>query len=273
MQKAILGAKQNGYDLLEIPLLNPEEVDVPSTNRLLAEHNLTPSASLGLRLDADISSADAECAARGEELLRSALYVANKLGVHHLCGVIYSAIDKYPGPPTAEGRDNSIRALRRIAAEAKDLGMVLCCEVINRYESNLLNTAAQAREFIEEIGADNVMIHLDTFHINIEEPGFAAAVATAGEKLAYVHIGESHRGYLGTGTIDFQEFFRSLADLGYQGPVTFESFSSRVVSPYLSTHLCVWRDLWDDSDVLATQAREFMVNQIESANKYKALQQ
>jgi D-psicose/D-tagatose/L-ribulose 3-epimerase len=60
-----------------------------------------------------------------------------------------------------------------------------------------------------------------------------------------VHIGESHRGYLGTGSIEFQPFFSALAASGYSGVITFESFSSRVVSPTLSNTLCVWRDLCD----------------------------
>lgn len=59
----------------------------------------------------------------------------------------------------------------------------------------------------------------------------------------YVHIGESHRGYLGTGSVDFGALFRALAAADYEGPLTFESFSSAVVSPSLSNTLCVWRNL------------------------------
>jgi L-ribulose-5-phosphate 3-epimerase UlaE len=121
---------------------------------------------------------------------------------------------------------------------AADKGVVLGLEVVNRYETNLVNTAAQAVELIGEIGEANVKVHLDSYHMHIEEAGLAQAVETAGSHLGYVHIGESHRGDLGTGNVDFDQLFRALAKQGYTGPITFESFSSRVVSPQLSNVLC-----------------------------------
>jgi len=85
--------------------------------------------------------------------------------------------------------------------------------------------------------------------------------------LGYFHVGESHRGYLGTGTIDFQTIFRNLADIGYEGTITFESFSSAVVDPKLSTALAVWRNLWSDGEDLATHARNFMEAELYAATK------
>lgn len=73
-----------------------------------------------------------------------------------------------------------------------------------------------------------------------------------------MHIGESHRGYLGTGNVDFDKFFVALAKIDYQGPITFESFSSEVVNLNLSNTLCVWRNLWENSDDLAQKALQFM---------------
>jgi len=83
-------------------------------------------------------------------------------------------------------------------------------------------------------------------------------VLAAGDRLGYVHIGESHRGYLGTGNVDFDSFFGALKKINYQGPVTFESFSSVVVDPALSNALRIWRNLWSDSHDLADQAIKFM---------------
>ena len=77
-----------------------------------------------------------------------------------------------------------------------------------------------------------------------------------------IHIGESHRGYLGSGTVAFDEFFGALKAQGYDGTITFESFSSQVVSPTLSNTLCIWRDLWDDSDDLVRHAREYIRSQM-----------
>ena len=88
------------------------------------------------------------------------------------------------------------------------------------------------------------------------------SVLAAKEKLGFVHIGESHRGYLGSGNVDFDTFFKALKKIGYSGPITFESFSSAVVDPALSNTLCVWRNLWSDSDDLASTALKFMKDRI-----------
>jgi D-psicose/D-tagatose/L-ribulose 3-epimerase len=77
-----------------------------------------------------------------------------------------------------------------------------------------------------------------------------------------VHIGENHRGYLGSGHLDFGAFFHALADVDYTGPITFESFSSAVVSPGLSSDLAVWRNLWSDGADLAAHARSFIAGQL-----------
>lgn len=89
-------------------------------------------------------------------------------------------------------------------------------------------------------------------------------LAAAG-RIGYVHIGESHRGYLGTGTVDFDAFFGALTRVGYTGDITFESFSSAVVEPRLSSTLAVWRNLWDDADDLARHARAFIADRIAAA--------
>ncbi len=134
--------------------------------------------------------------------------------------------------------------------------------MVNRYETNVGNTAREMLALIEQTGAD-IGVHLDSYHMNIEENGLAEPVRESGDRFRYLHIGESHRGYLGTGNVDFDELFGAVREVGYTGPVTFESFSSAVVHPDLSTMLAVWRNLWDDSRDLATHARAFMAERLE----------
>ena len=142
--------------------------------------------------------------------------------------------------------------------------MTLGIELVNRYESNLVNAADQALALIADIGAPNVTVHLDTYHMNIEEADFRQPVLACSDagRLGYVHIGESHRGYLGTGTVDFDTFFSALREVGYDGTIVFESFSSAVVAPDLSTTLAIWRNTWSDGMDLATKAREFILERI-----------
>ena len=259
---AIESTKAAGYDLIEIPLLDPWSVDVKLTQRLLEEHQLGMSASLGLSPDTDVSSEDPAVVQAGERLLRQAADVVRDLGGDYLCGVIYCNLGKYPGPPTERGRANSVQAIQRLADHAAASGISLGIEVVNRYESNLFNTARQALEFLDEVDRSNVYVHLDTYHMNIEEPDMVSPVLQCGDRLGYVHVGESHRGYLGSGSVDYAGFFRALAQVGYAGTITFESFSSTVVSPVLSNMLAIWRNLWDDSGDLARHARSFIDDQL-----------
>lgn len=85
-----------------------------------------------------------------------------------------------------------------------------------------------------------------------------APVLDAAPALRYVHIGESHRGYLGTGTVDFDTFFKALGRIDYDGPIVFESFSSAVVAPDLSRMLGIWRNLWTDNDELGAHANAYI---------------
>jgi D-psicose/D-tagatose/L-ribulose 3-epimerase len=261
---AVSKTREAGFDLIEIPLMDPEGLDVETTRKVLDEYGLAATASLGLRDDIDISSEDPDIVANGEKHLGTCLEVLSGIGGTHLVGVIYCAMKKYLAPASDLGRAHSVEAIGRLASRAEELGIRLGIEVVNRYESNLVNTSRQAVEYVERVGHDNVSVHLDTYHMNIEEPDMFSPVLTAGSRLGYVHIGESHRGYLGSGTVDFGGFFRGLAHVGYDGPVVFESFSSAVVHEDLSRMLGIWRNLWSDSEDLAAHANAFIRNELTS---------
>lgn len=250
--------KQAGFDLIEFPLMDPFAFDVTAAKSALAEHELAVSASLGLSEATDITSADPAVVAAGEELLLRAVDVVAELGGENFCGVVYSAMKKYMEPVTVEGVESSRRTIARVADHAAERGVAVSLEVVNRYETNLLNTARQALGYLAEVDRPNLGIHLDTYHMNIEESDMFAPVLDAAPALRYVHIGESHRGYLGTGTVDFDTFFKALGRIGYDGPIVFESFSSAVVAPDLSRMLGIWRNLWTDNDELGAHANAFI---------------
>jgi len=257
-RKAISGAARAGYDYIEIALLDPWQVDVALTKDLLQEFNLRAHASLGLSAGTDVTSTNPAIIANGDALLRKATDVLHAIGGTELCGVIYCALGKYPGPASKENRANSVAAMQRLADYAADKGINIDLEVVNRYETNIMNTGIEGLAFLDEVNRPNAYLHLDTYHMNIEEDGMEKSVLAAKDRLGYVHIGESHRGYLGTGNVDFAAFFNALRKINYRGPMTFESFSSEVVDPNLSNTLCVWRNLWHDSDDLAGKALNFI---------------
>lgn len=255
---AIGETKKAGFDLIEIPLMDPASFDRNLAAQLLQDHGLAATASLGLSDSTDLTSSDPVAVAAGERMLTECLEIVHAMGGTRLCGVIYSAMQKYLMPATIAGRASSAAALHRLAARAADLGIHLSLEVVNRYESNLMNTGREALIFLDEVDHPNVSVHLDTYHMNIEESDMFSPVLDAADRLGYVHIGESHRGYLGSGTVDFDSFFRGLARINYDGPVVFESFSSAVVNEDLSRVLGIWRNLWQDSGDLAAHANAFI---------------
>ena len=265
-EHAIASTKAAGYDRIEIPALDPGRIDIADTRRRLEAHGIQPGATLGLTPETDINSEDAESVERGQRVLMHALEVARGTGCDYLGGVIFSAMAKYPGPTTARARANSVAVIRELAQEARASDISVGLEFVNRYESNLLNTAEQTLDYLDEVGEPNVVVHADVYHMNIEEQDYRTPILKCGDRLGYVHVGESHRGYLGTGTIRFDEFFGALSEIGYAGPITFESFSSAVVDPTLSNTLAVWRNMWGDGMDLAVSARRFIAAGMEAAS-------
>jgi D-psicose/D-tagatose/L-ribulose 3-epimerase len=259
---AIDQTRRTGYDLLEFSLHDSINLDVNATRQQLADAGLQVTCSRGLAFDADVSSEDPDIVKRGAALLSDSLELTRRIGGTHFTGALYSALGKYGQPLTPAGRDNVVSVLRDLANQAAEHQMTLGLEICNRYETNVINTARDALRLADDIGADNVLIHLDTYHMNIEEDDFVRPVHEVGARLGYVHVGENHRGYLGSGHIDFTSFFRALSDIGYAGPITFESFSSAVVARGLSNDLAIWRNLWADGADLARHAHQFITEHL-----------
>ena len=122
----------------------------------------------------------------------------------------------------AEERALFIDGVRQIAQAAQGLGLRVVMEVLNRYEAHLLNTAAEAVQFLDDVGADNVGILLDAYHMNIEEANPATAIRQAGERLWLYHVADSNREGIGHGHTDFGAQMAALADIGYAGPIILE---------------------------------------------------
>jgi D-psicose/D-tagatose/L-ribulose 3-epimerase len=267
IERAIAQTRKAGFDLLELSLHDATDLDAAAARQQLAAAGLQVACSRGLAFDADISSDDPDVVARGEALLHDSLATTHALGGAILTGALYSALGKYAAPLTATGRGNVVSVLRDLAKEAAGHGMSLGLEICNRYETNVVNTAHDALALADDIGEDNVLIHLDSYHMNIEEDDLVRPVHEVGDRLGYVHIGENHRGYLGSGHLDLTGFFHALADVGYTGPITFESFSSAVLSATLTRDLAIWRNLWDDGEDLARHAREHMAGLLDAARR------
>jgi D-psicose/D-tagatose/L-ribulose 3-epimerase len=250
-----------GLDFIEIPLMGIDDVHPGPIRVRLDGAGIDVVTSTVLSESTDITSPDPAVRAAGLAYLRRCVEVTAELGAPQFSGVIYGMHGKRPRErPGQQEWEWSAECLARLAEYAAEAGITLGLEPVNRYESPLINTCEQALRLVAMIGAANIKIHLDTYHMNIEEDDFVRPIQLAGARLGYIHVGENHRGYLGSGHLDFTSFFHALTDIGYTGPITFESFSSAVVSPTLSNDLSIWRNLWDDGPALARHAHGYLTN-------------
>ncbi|MEL6922083.1 MAG: sugar phosphate isomerase/epimerase [Pseudomonadota bacterium] len=235
-EKAVANAARYGMDFLEIALLDPPMVDAEHSRKTLHAHNMRAVCSLGLPEEV-WASRNPDGAV---DFLKVALDTCAAMGCEALSGVVYGGIGERSGhPPTQTELDNVADALTRAAAHAKSLGLLFGIEPVNRYETHLINTGWQAVDMIERIGADNMFVHLDTYHMNIEEKGVAQGIIDAREHLKYIHLSESDRGTPGAGCIAWDEIFSALRAVDFKGGLAMESFIN--MPPEIAYGLSVWR--------------------------------
>lgn len=254
-EKAVAAAVKYRMDFIEIALLNAPAVDAAHTKALLEKHELRAVCSLGLPERA-WASVRPEAAI---DYLTVAIDKTAELGGEALSGVIYGGIGERTGVPPTEGEyDNIARVLQIAAKHAKKRGIELGVEAVNRYENHLINTGQQAVDLIERVGADNVFVHLDTYHMNIEEKGAANGILAAREHLKYIHLSESDRGTPGYGTCDWDEIYATLAAIGFKGGLAMESFIN--MPPEVAYGLAVWRPVAKDEEEVMGNGLPFLRN-------------
>lgn len=254
-ERTIPAAADYQMDFIEIALLNAPAVDAAHTKSLLKKHNMRAVCSLGLP-QRNWASVNPDGAIAH---LKEAMDVTAAMGAEALSGVTYGGIGERTGvPPTQAEYDNIARALTEAAKHAKKLGIAFGIEPVNRYENHLINTGWQAKAMIEKVGADNIFIHLDTYHMNIEEKGAGNGILDAREHLRYIHLSESDRGTPGMGTCDWNEIYATLAAIGFKGGLAMESFIN--MPPEVGYGLAVWRPVATDFAEVMDKGLPFLRN-------------
>ncbi len=252
-ERAIAGAASYAQDYIEIPLFDIPSVDTRHSRTLLEKHRLRATCSLVLPEHA-WASARPDAAI---EHLKAALDKVSEIGAEALTGVTFGGTNERTGlPPTAGEYDNVARALETAAKYAKSLGLQFGIEAVNRYESHLINSAKQAVDIVERIGMDNVFVHLDTFHMNIEEKGLASGIVAARDHLKYLHMSESDRGTPGFGNIAWDELFGALTAINFHGLLVLESFSA--LPDFMSGPTSTWRSVASGAEQVLGKGLPFL---------------
>ena len=213
-----------GYDGVELAIRDPKLIDLDDLDRLVRKYNLNvPAIGTGQAWGEEgLSFTDPDPAIRRAaiERVKSHVPVAARFNAVIIIGLVRGIVK--PGVDHAQAMDWLVEALRECSLAAEPFGIRLALEPINRYETTLINNAAQGLELIERVGVDNFGLLLDTFHMNIEEPNIQYSIRQAGDRIFHFHVADSSRWHPGAGHLDFRSILTALFATGYTGFVSGE---------------------------------------------------
>lgn len=253
---AIRRAAELGYDGVEISLLGMTDEKAAKLGKIIADHGLEVTCSDGLAPDKDITSEDADVRTAGIAYLRWAIETTAKLGSQGLAGVLFAPWGQFDPAQKPQRLARSAEALAALDDTLETEGVTLGLEALNRFETDLLNTSAEACALAAATGSPRIGALLDTFHLNIEEKDIAGAIASAGKTLAHFHVSDNDRGVPGSGHVPWDQVRDGLARAGYDGWITAEMFV--IAGNPASADLNIWRNIEPDADLAARQALDFM---------------
>jgi D-psicose/D-tagatose/L-ribulose 3-epimerase len=255
-------ARATGCDFVELLVPEPGELDLAETRAALADQGLGVVLAARVNLSRDLASPDPAAAAAGVAYLESCIDIAVALGAKIVGGPLYGAplvfAGRPPAPVSEDERkrriDQVVAGLRQAGARAADAGVKLAVEPLNRFETDIANTTAHALALIAMVDSPAVGVMLDTFHMNMEDPSIPDAIRKAGSRLFHFQANENHRGFVGSGHVDWPEVARALRAIGYGGPVTLEPFRRDDERP--GVPLAQWRapDKDEDRELAASVA-------------------
>jgi sugar phosphate isomerase/epimerase len=206
-----------GYDGVELAVRNPELLDLEQVKEVLVKNNLqVPAIGTGQAYGEEglsFTHQDEGIRAQAVQRIKQHIDLAAQFQALVILGLIRGNIEESLDKEVAE--EWLLEALRECSIYARDKSVRLVMEPINRYETNLINTVAQGLDLIEKVGAENLGLLLDTFHMNIEEPSIEESIRIAKDRLFHFHIADSNRWYPGAGHIDFKRVVEVLHDIGY----------------------------------------------------------
>jgi sugar phosphate isomerase/epimerase len=213
-----------GYDGVELAIRDPRLIDLDELARLVQKYNLVvPAIGTGQAWGEEgLSFTDPDPAIRRAaiERIKSHVPVAARFRAVIIIGLVRGIVK--PRVDRDQAMNWLIEALRECSDATRPHSIRLALEPINRYETTLINNAAQGLDLIDRVGADNFGLLLDTFHMNIEEPRMEDSIRQTGDRIFHFHVADSNRWHPGAGHLDFRALLQALFDTGYAGFVSGE---------------------------------------------------
>jgi D-psicose/D-tagatose/L-ribulose 3-epimerase len=246
--------KKWGFETIEIPIEALEHIDPAKVKAAADKSGLaigSVCACMGPGRDFRGNDADQRTAT---DYVKGLIDQAVILGCPRIIGPIYSVVGLTGAHDDATKKqhfDLVVKNLKPLAKYAESKGVELCIEPLNRFETDFLNTVDQGLKLVKAVGSKAVKLHLDTFHMNIEEKNQGAAILKAGKLLSHFHACGSDRGTPGGDHIDWKPIVAALKKIGYKGDIVIESFTTDV--KVIARAAAIWRKIEPKRDDIAVK--------------------
>lgn len=251
--------KSLGFDAVEIPIESIETVDLSAVAKRLRSLDLPCNCVCGIfGPGRDLRGTEEEQRGAAEHV-RSCVEACRMLDCDLICGPLYSRVGRAQRETAEEGKrqwDLVVQHIRELARFAGERGVRLAAETMNRFATDFLNTTEQAVRLVKDVNEKNFGIHLDTFHMNIEEKSLPGAILDAGGHLLHFHAADNDRGTPGKGSIDWKGIRDALRRINYAGDVNIEAFMPDRL--FTGSAASIWRPLAGSAEELATHGLHYL---------------
>ncbi len=251
--------KAMGFDVVEIPVEDPDLIDGNTVKKALSDNGLLPTVCGVFGPTKDLTSEDVSLHENCFRYLEKCFELCSLWEVDFLAGPMYSAVGKARMVPEEQRRFEwqlAVSNLRKVCEMADTFGQSIALEPLNRFESDMVNTAEDVMRLVSDIDHNRAKVLLDGFHMTIEEKNIKEAFNSVGDKLIHVQVSENHRGIPGTGLTPWNDFKDGLEDIGYKGAIVIESFTPEIKE--LAGAVCIWKHLAESQDEFASQGLKFL---------------
>jgi D-psicose/D-tagatose/L-ribulose 3-epimerase len=251
--------KRWGFETIEIPIEDPSHIDPAHVKRELDRNKLVcGSVCACMGPDRDLRGTP-EQQQTGLDYMTTIINQMVELDCPSLIGPVYSAVGRADAVPLDEYKEQwktVVQNLKTLCRHAEARGKQVCLEPLNRFETDFINTCDQGLKMIRDVGSPALRLHLDTFHMNIEEKNQGDAIRKAGKKLGHFHACGSDRGTPGNDHIDWKPIAKALKQVKYKGDVVIESFTTDV--KVIARAAAIWRRIEPTRDEIAVKGLKFL---------------
>ena len=251
--------KKMGFDVVEIPVEIPSEIDGKLVKKALDDNGLSATVCGAFGPTKDLTANDVTLHENCFSYVKECFELCNHLETDFLAGPMYSAVGKARMVSEEQRKvewNRAVTNLYKVCEMAKQQNLSIALEPLNRFESDLINSAKDVMKLITDINQPNAKVLLDGFHMTIEEQNIRKAIQLVGYKLIHVQVSENHRGIPGTGLTPWADFKKGLEDINYKGAMVIESFTPEIKE--LAEAVCIWKTLADSQDQFASEGIQFL---------------